>query len=99
MGEDRAWYLVCYDIRDPKRWRLVFKLLKGYGHNLQYSIFRCRLTKRQSEQLRWELATLLDPVDSLMVASLCPDCASRLEIQGDGQRNDWTCEHEKFKVL
>jgi CRISPR-associated protein Cas2 len=60
MGEDRAWYLVCYDIRDPKRWRRVFKLLKGYGYRLQYSIFRCRLTKRQSEQLRWELATLLD---------------------------------------
>ena len=47
MAEGRFWYLVCYDIRDPKRWRRCFKLLKGYGEGLQYSVFRCRLTKRQ----------------------------------------------------
>ena len=99
MSEDRAWYLICYDIRDPKRWRRVFKLLKGYGNSLQYSIFRCRLTKRQSEQLRWELAALLDPADSLMIASLCPSCASRLDIQGEVGKNDWAGEHEKFTVL
>ena len=43
MAEGRVWYLVCYDIRDPQRWRRCFKLLKGYGEGLQYSIFRCRL--------------------------------------------------------
>ena len=42
---------------------------------------------------------LLDPVDSLMVASLCPGCAAHLDIQGGDGKNDWTCEHEKFRVL
>ena len=55
MAEERFWYLVCYDIREPKRWRRCFKLLKGYGTSLQYSIFRCRLTRRQLERMRWEL--------------------------------------------
>ncbi len=35
MAEGRFWDLVCYDIRDPKRWRRCFKLLKGYGEGLQ----------------------------------------------------------------
>jgi len=43
-------YIVTYDISDQKRWRKVFKLLKGYGHWLQLSIFQCRLTaKRQAD--------------------------------------------------
>lgn len=43
MAEGRSWYLVCYDIRDAKRWRRCFRLLKGYDESLQYSVFRCRL--------------------------------------------------------
>ena len=46
MAENKMWHLVCYDIRDPKRWRRCFKLLKGYGVSLQYSIFRCYLSRR-----------------------------------------------------
>lgn len=36
-------YLVCYDIRDAKRLRRVFKTLKGYGEHWQYSVFFCVL--------------------------------------------------------
>ncbi|OQW34300.1 MAG: CRISPR-associated endonuclease Cas2 [Nitrospira sp. SG-bin1] len=97
MAEDRNWYLISYDIREPRRWRGVFKLLKGYGQHLQYSIFRCRLTKRQMERLRWELACLLDPVDSLMVACLCPGCSARLTIQGGIE--DWSTEEPTFQII
>lgn len=97
MGEQRNWYLVCYDIREPARWRRVYKLLKGYGKTLQYSIFRCRLTSREMERLRWELSCLLDSTDSLMVACLCPGCASRLTLQGGP--DDWQSEVPKFQVI
>ncbi len=97
MAEDRNWYLVAYDVREPKRWRGVYKLLKGYGQHLQYSIFRCRLTRRQMERLRWELATLLDPVDSVMVATLCPGCAARMTVQG--RNTDWDIDEPRFQVL
>lgn len=40
----RQRFLVTYDIRDPKRLRRVFKLMKGYGDHLQLSVFRCDLT-------------------------------------------------------
>ena len=31
----RHWYLFSYDIRDPKRWRRVHKIVNGYGKRLQ----------------------------------------------------------------
>jgi CRISPR-associated protein Cas2 len=78
LAEERSVYLVCYDIREPKRWRRCFKLLKGYGRSLQYSIFRCRLSRRELERMRWELEKELDEEDSLMIAPLCGSCLSRL---------------------
>lgn len=47
MAESKNWYLVCYDIRDPKRWRKAYKLLQGYGESVQFSIFRCWLSQRE----------------------------------------------------
>jgi CRISPR-associated protein Cas2 len=40
----RNTYLVCYDIRDDKRLRKVFKTMRDYGDHLQYSVFECHMT-------------------------------------------------------
>lgn len=39
----RKCYLVCYDIRDPKRLRHVHTVMKGYGEAWQFSVFFCVL--------------------------------------------------------
>lgn len=52
---DERLYVVTYDISDQKRWRAVFKLMKGYGEWLQLSVFQCRLTRQHHAEL---LATL-----------------------------------------
>ena len=39
----RRCYLVCYDVRDPKRLRRVHRLMKAYGEGWQYSVFYCTL--------------------------------------------------------
>ncbi len=78
MAESKNYYLVCYDIRDAKRWRKAYKLLEGYGDRLQYSIFRCALTVRDREKLRWELEKILDKGDSLLIAGLCDRCVQRI---------------------
>ena len=39
----RRCYLVCYDIRDPKRLRRVHRVVQGFGASWQYSIFFCVL--------------------------------------------------------
>lgn len=51
-------YIVAYDIRDDKRWRRIFKLMKGYGEWLQLSVFQCRLSARRHA----ELVELLDGI-------------------------------------
>jgi CRISPR-associated protein Cas2 len=63
----KSWHLISYDVRDPKRLRLVARKLEAYGTRVQYSIFRCRLTRESLEKLRWELAEILDQADSLLV--------------------------------
>ena len=50
MANERL-YVVAYDIAEPKRWRRVFKVMKGYGHWLQLSVFQCRLTASRLEGL------------------------------------------------
>lgn len=55
---DQRLYIVAYDISDQKRWRRIFKLMKGYGEWVQLSVFQCRLSPRQHA----ELVALLDGV-------------------------------------
>jgi CRISPR-associated protein Cas2 len=50
MVEERL-YIVTYDIADDRRWRRVFKLMKGYGRWLQLSVFQCRLTARRRAEM------------------------------------------------
>ena len=73
----KNWYVVCYDITDPKRWRKVYKKMHGYGRRLQYSIFRCRLTKIEIEKLRWELEQDLTEDDKLLILNICERCENK----------------------
>ncbi|MFC1591218.1 CRISPR-associated endonuclease Cas2 [Thermodesulfobacteriota bacterium] len=42
----RRFVLVAYDVSDDKRLRRIFKLLRGYGDHIQYSVFLCQLTDK-----------------------------------------------------
>jgi CRISPR-associated protein Cas2 len=94
---DRRWYLVSYDIRDAKRWRLAYNQLKGCGERIQYSLFRCRLNRTEMERLRWELQKVLKAEDDLLFIHLCPRCAGR--VQGHGDQSSWTEPSAPFEIL
>ncbi|NWF52863.1 MAG: CRISPR-associated endonuclease Cas2 [Nitrospirae bacterium] len=53
-------YLVCYDIRDPRRLTRVFNLMKGKGVHLQYSVFHCSLTWQKLIELKEKLRWIID---------------------------------------
>ncbi|MBF2063538.1 MAG: CRISPR-associated endonuclease Cas2 [Calothrix sp. C42_A2020_038] len=74
MGETQHLYLICYDIRDQKRWRKAYSLLQGHGERIQYSIFRCFLNQRNREKLRWELEKILAKEDSILFVRLSQRC-------------------------
>lgn len=55
---DEHLYIVTYDISDQKRWRRIFKLMKGYGEWVQLSVFQCRMSRMRHA----ELIALLDGI-------------------------------------
>ncbi|TAK33661.1 MAG: CRISPR-associated endonuclease Cas2 [Chloroflexota bacterium] len=74
----RGWYLVAYDVRDDARLRRTAKLLEGYGERVQYSVFRCHLSTREEEKLRWDLTRLLVKEDGWLIVPVCESCIKRL---------------------
>lgn len=55
---DEHLFIVAYDIGDQKRWRRVYRIMKGYGEWMQLSVFQCRLSRKRHA----ELIALLDTV-------------------------------------
>src|SRR5512138_3423971 len=88
--ETRRWRLISFDIREPKRYRKVIKVLRAYATRIQYSVYRARLDDRETERLRWELSVVMDKADALLVVDLCPHCAAR--VISKNQVDDWTAE-------
>ncbi len=70
----RRCYLICYDIRDPKRLRRVHKLMKGYGEPWQYSVFFCVLKEIDRVRMQSELETEMNlKEDQALVIELGDD--------------------------
>lgn len=70
----RRCYMVCYDIRHPKRLRRVFKTLKGYGEHWQYSIFFCTLKDIDRVRLQSDLESAMHlKEDQAMIIDMGPN--------------------------
>lgn len=55
----RSSYLVCYDISDDKRLKKIFKLMRGFGDHLQYSVFECQFTPADLVRCRESLRAII----------------------------------------
>ena len=64
---ERQLWLVCYDIRDPKRLRKVYRTMREYGDHLQYSVFRCELSSRQRASMVADLELVIAPSEDQVV--------------------------------
>ena len=72
MAQERL-YIVAYDIADQRRWRRIFKTMKGYGRWLQLSVFQCRLTARRRADLGAALERHIKPrEDHVLIIDLGP---------------------------
>jgi CRISPR-associated protein Cas2 len=88
MSSDKQYFLITYDVRDPRRLRRTSKTLLGYGHRIQKSVFRCRISRRQLERLRWELASILEGEDDLLIVELCARCTSKVRVRGPMRKDN-----------
>lgn len=79
MAKERL-YLVTYDISSPKRWRKVFRLMNGFGHWLQLSVFQCRLATRRRAEMTARLDKLIEPSeDHILIVDLGP--ADKVDVR------------------
>ena len=100
MTSDKRWKLVCYDVRDPARWRKVHRLVRGHGSRVQYSVFRCWMTPAQMHRLRWELTQVLEPEDEVLLIPLCPRCVAGMETTHSAKNApDWPDAPEGYRIL
>jgi CRISPR-associated protein Cas2 len=94
------WWLVCYDVRDAARLRRTARHMEGYGDRVQYSVFRCWMTPRQMEQLRWELTEMLTQEDDVLIIPICGPCATG--VRGTTQSGNsvrWPCEPPGHRIV
>ena len=100
MGHDSKWWLVCYDVRDPKRLRAAAKHLEGYGHRIQYSVFRCWMSAQQMQRLRWELTEILEKEDDVLMIPLCSRCVEGLEVtHSTSKKPNWPDAPPSHKIV
>ena len=79
-------YVVAYDISDPKRWRRVFKLMKGYGRWLQLSVFHCRLDGGRRVEMSSALERTIDATaDHVVILDLGPAEDVELAVESLGK--------------
>jgi CRISPR-associated protein Cas2 len=68
--------IVSYDISDPKRWRQVYRTMRGFGEHLQLSVFSCDLTPAQRITMIAALEGAIDRTeDQILVIDLGPSQA------------------------
>lgn len=65
--------VVSYDICDPKRWRHVYRIMRGFGEHLQLSVFLCDLAPLQRALMVAALAGVVDhKEDQVLLIDLGP---------------------------
>ncbi len=93
----KKWWLIAYDIREPKRLRKVAKLLEGYGRRLQYSLFRVRVTNRDLQKIRWEMSKRIEANDSILYIGLSERDIET--IQKTNAKTNWPDAEVFFQIL
>lgn len=83
----KDYFLVAYDISDPKRLQKVYKKLKGFGTRLQLSVFECHLTPREFVIMRDAVEKLINQEeDRILILRCCPTCKNKIESIGIQKR-------------
>lgn len=76
----RNRYIILYDIREDRRLRRIFNIMRSHGSRFQYSVFVCDLSPAELLGLRSELrATMNQNADSIAIVDLGPAEGPRSE--------------------
>jgi CRISPR-associated protein Cas2 len=69
----RRRYLLSYDIAEAKRLKAVFRLMRGYGNAVHYSVFLCDLSVGEKALMMFDLRRVLNMAeDRVFIVDLGP---------------------------
>ncbi|WP_418641486.1 CRISPR-associated endonuclease Cas2 [Vibrio chaetopteri] len=78
-------WLISFDISDDKKRRRAVRLLEGYGHRSQYSVFECLLHRKQLRQIQTKLGKIIDADDKVLYYPICGKDALCRYADGAGE--------------
>ena len=89
MRGNEHLYVVGYDVRDPKRWRRLYRAMKGRGEWLQLSVFQCRLSRMGFAELTAVVEGIIKhDEDHVVVLDLGPAESVRAKVRSLGRPFD-----------
>lgn len=92
---DKLDILVTYDVNTlsedgQARLRRVATVCKNFGQRVQFSVFECRVTRAQLEELEAKLLRIIDPeLDSLRIYILYGGRGRCLRAYGNDRYQDF----------
>lgn len=84
----RSYYVVSYDIADPRRLRLVHRTMRDFGDGIQLSVFLCQLSDLDRAHLERRLLDVINQRQDqvlfikLGAADAPPERPPRCEVLG-----------------
>ena len=89
MNHDERLYMIVYDVRHPKRWRKLYKLMQAYGDWVQLSVFQCLLSPMRRAQLLGRIEEVIDGLeDHVLLMDLGPASKERPGVISLGKSFD-----------
>lgn len=83
---ERAFYLLTYDIADPKRLAKVAKAMEAVGERAQDSVFEAWLEEAELAKLLKKMGKVMnESEDSLRIYVLCGACRAKMRCVGQGK--------------
>jgi len=83
---DRAFYLLAYDIANPKRLAKVAKAMEAVAERVQDSVFEAWLNAVEVEKILKKVSKIMnEEEDSLRVYMLCAQCREKVRCVGLGK--------------
>jgi len=83
---ERAFYLLTYDIADPKRLVKIAHIMEANGERVQDSVFEAYLSEEELAKLvKKALKVMKEEEDSLRVYILCSACRAKIRCYGRGK--------------
>lgn len=78
-------WIISFDISDDKKRRKAVKILEGFGHRTQFSVFECLLKRKQLRQIQTKLRRIIEDSDKVLYYPVCGKDALCRYADGAGQ--------------